>query len=93
MDPSFLSLVPALVAIGLAFLTREVLLSLFLGVVSGGLVMWLSSGDVHEANFVQQFLLASARPEILCDDLARLPVVSRRADGSVGTYRRRVAFC
>ncbi len=41
MEPNILSLVPALVAIGLAFVTREVLLSLFLGVVSGGLVMWI----------------------------------------------------
>lgn len=65
MDPSFLSLVPALVAIGLAFLTREVLLSLFLGVVSGGLVMWLSSGDVHEANFVQNFFLPASAKNLM----------------------------
>ena len=30
-DPNFLSLVPALVAIGMAFLTKQVLVSLFFG--------------------------------------------------------------
>lgn len=57
MDPSFLSLLPALVAIGLAFLTREVLLSLFLGIVSGGLVLWAQTGEIAQANFVSQFFL------------------------------------
>ncbi len=57
MDPSFLSLIPALTAISLAFLTRQVLLALFLGVVSGGLVLWFQTGDIQQANFVSNFFL------------------------------------
>ena len=56
-DPNFLSLVPALVAIGMAFLTKQVLVSLFLGVVSAGLVQWYQTGDIAEANFVSNFFL------------------------------------
>lgn len=62
-DPSFLSLVPAFVAIGLAFFTRQVLLALFLGVVSGGLVMWIQSGDIEDANFVKNFFLPALGQE------------------------------
>ncbi|MDB4423347.1 hypothetical protein N9018_04205 [Rhodopirellula sp.] len=51
-DPNFLSLVPAIVAITLAFLTKQVLVSLFLGVVSAGLVLWYQTGGISEANFV-----------------------------------------
>ncbi len=57
MEPNALSLLPALVAIGLAFVTRQVLVSLFLGVVTGGLVLWARTGDVHQANFVSNFFL------------------------------------
>jgi Na+/H+ antiporter NhaC len=57
MEPSFLSLIPAIVAIGLAFLTRQVLLALFLGVVSGGLVMGYQSGNIEQANFVKHLFL------------------------------------
>lgn len=56
-DPNFLSLIPAITAIGLAFITRQVLLSLFLGVVSGGLVMFISTGEIEDANFVANFFL------------------------------------
>ena len=56
-DPNVLSLVPAITAIGLAFITRQVLLSLFLGVVSGGLVLWYTTGDISDANFVANFFL------------------------------------
>jgi Na+/H+ antiporter NhaC len=54
---SVLSLLPALIAIGLAFLTRQVLLALFLGIVSGGFVLWWQTGDISQANFVASFLL------------------------------------
>ncbi len=57
MEPSFLSLIPALVAISLAFLTRQVLLALFLGIVSGGLVMWYQSNDISQANIVKNLFL------------------------------------
>lgn len=63
MEPNFLSLVPALTAITLAFLTRQVLLALFLGVVSGGLVLWYQTGDVAQANFVSNFFLPALGQE------------------------------
>jgi len=63
MEPTFLSLVPAIVAIGLAFLTRQVLLALFLGVVSGGMVMWYQSGDIDQANCVKHLFLPALGQE------------------------------
>jgi len=54
---SMFSLLPAVVAIGLAFVTRQVLVALFLGIVSGGLVLWCQTGDINEANFVANFFL------------------------------------
>ena len=57
MEPSFLSLVPALVAIILAFVTRQVLVSLFVGIVAGGLVLWIQTGEVSQANFIANFFL------------------------------------
>ncbi len=39
MEPSVYSIIPPLVAIGLAFLTRRVLTSLFLGLVTGALIL------------------------------------------------------
>ena len=56
-DPSFLSLVPAIVAITLAFYTRQVLISLFLGVVSAGPVLWFQTGDAAGINFVASFFI------------------------------------
>ncbi len=55
--PSFLSLVPALVAITLAFATRRVIPALFLGIVSGGIVLWIETGDPARANFISEFFL------------------------------------
>ncbi|MDG1481224.1 MAG: Na+/H+ antiporter NhaC family protein [Myxococcota bacterium] len=63
VDPSFLSLIPALLAIGLAFATRQVLPSLFLGVASGGLVLWYQTGDVASANIITQFFLPALGSE------------------------------
>jgi Na+/H+ antiporter NhaC len=40
-----------------------VLLSLFLGVVSGGLVLWLRTGDPSQANFVSNFFLPALGQE------------------------------
>ena len=62
-DPTFLALVPALVAIGLAFTTRQVLPSLFLGIVSGGIVKWSVSGEIADANFITQFFLPALGSE------------------------------
>ena len=57
MDPSFLSLLPALVAIVLAFTTRQVVPALFLGIVAGGLVQGALTGDIHRANVISEFFL------------------------------------
>ncbi|MDP6935346.1 MAG: sodium:proton antiporter, partial [Myxococcota bacterium] len=56
-DPTFLSCLPALVAIGLAFATRQVLPALFLGIVTGSAVLWWTTGDPADANFISRFLL------------------------------------
>lgn len=55
--PSWLSLLPAGVAIGLAFATRRVIVALFAAVVTGGIVLWSQTGDINDANFVERFLL------------------------------------
>ena len=56
-DPTWLSLLPALVTIGLAFFTRQVLPALFFGVVTGSLVLYAGTGDTADLNFLQRFLL------------------------------------
>ncbi|MDA1095528.1 MAG: hypothetical protein O3A25_20040, partial [Acidobacteria bacterium] len=57
IEPSALSLLPAVVAIGLAFLTRQVLPSLFAGIAAGGAVLWWQTGDVSRANIITEFFL------------------------------------
>jgi Na+/H+ antiporter NhaC len=47
MDYGIWSLLPPLVAIGLAFLTKKVLISLFAGIVTGALIV--TQGHVWEA--------------------------------------------
>ncbi len=56
-DATWTSLLPALVAIGLALATRQVILSLFLGVATGSLVLFAHSGAASDLNFLQRFLL------------------------------------
>lgn len=63
MEPTALSLIPALVTIILAFATRRVLPALFLGIVSGGLVMWTQTGNIHDANIVSRFFLPALSTE------------------------------
>jgi len=63
VDPSIVSLIPALLAICLAFVTRQVLPSLFLGVASGGLVLWYQTGEVASANIITQFFLPALGSE------------------------------
>ena len=55
--PGFLSVVPALVAIALAFATRNVLPSLFMGIVAAAVVLFVQSGDVHDLNVINKLLL------------------------------------
>ncbi len=57
MEPTWTSLLPAAVAIILAFSTRRVIPALFAAVVTGGLVLWSQTGQLSDANFVQRFLL------------------------------------
>lgn len=57
LEPNWLSLLPAAVAIGLAFATRRVIVALFAAVVTGGLVLYGQTGNIEDANFVQRFLL------------------------------------
>lgn len=59
VDLGALSLVPALLAICLAFLTRQVLPALFLGIVSASVVLWAHTGDAADLNFISRFLLPS----------------------------------
>jgi len=57
--PGWLSLLPAIVTIALAFLTRQVLASLFAGVLTGSAVVLLSGGSAADANPLSRFLLPS----------------------------------
>ncbi|MCB9674587.1 MAG: sodium:proton antiporter [Alphaproteobacteria bacterium] len=59
----FLSVLPALVAIGLAFATRQVLLALFLGVVTGSVALYVHSGDPADLNFLSRFFIPSLGSE------------------------------
>jgi len=57
--PTWLSLLPALVTIGLAFATRQVIPSLFAGVVVGSGVLYTQTGQAGDLNFVTRFFLPS----------------------------------
>ncbi len=57
MDPSWTSVLPALVAIVLAFATRRVVPALFAAVVTGGIVLYSQTGESTDANFIRKFLL------------------------------------
>ncbi len=56
-EPTWLSLLPALVTIGLAFATRQVLPSLFMGVITGSAVLYLQSGDTGDLNPISRLFL------------------------------------
>ena len=56
-DPTWLSLLPALVTIFLAFATRQVLVALFAGVLMGSGVLLLQGSGVADANPITRFLL------------------------------------
>ncbi len=57
MEPTWTSILPALVAIVLAFATRRVVPALFAAVVTGGIVLWSQTGEARDANFLRTFLL------------------------------------
>jgi Na+/H+ antiporter NhaC len=54
---SFLSLLPSLVTILLAFYTREVLVALFAGIMMGGITLYLQTGLASSLNIVQKFIV------------------------------------
>lgn len=56
-DPNWTSLLPPLVALGLAFTTRQVILALFAGILTGGLVLLVHSGDIFASSIIDNFLL------------------------------------
>ncbi|MBW2282335.1 MAG: sodium:proton antiporter [Deltaproteobacteria bacterium] len=56
-DPTWLSLLPALVTITLAFVTRQVLTALFAGIVTGGVVLAIGTGRLSDLNPITSFLL------------------------------------
>jgi Na+/H+ antiporter NhaC len=56
-DPTWLSLLPALVTIVLAFATRQVIPALFAGIVTGSLVLFAGSHDSADLNFINRFFL------------------------------------
>jgi len=57
--PSLASLLPALVTIALAFATRQVLLALFAGVITGSAVLLAQGSTLAEANPITRFLFPS----------------------------------
>ncbi len=56
-EPTWLSLAPALVTIGLAFATRQVVPSLFAGVLTGSVVLYVQSGDLADLNPISRLFL------------------------------------
>ncbi|MDJ0868291.1 MAG: Na+/H+ antiporter NhaC family protein [Myxococcota bacterium] len=56
-EPSALSLLPAVVAIVLAFATRQVIAALFAGILTGAVVLALQSGEWADLNVVERLLL------------------------------------
>jgi Na+/H+ antiporter NhaC len=58
-EPTWISLLPALVTIGLAFSTRQVLPSLLAGILTGSLVLFGQSGDLADLNPITRLFLPS----------------------------------
>ncbi len=57
MDPHWTSILPALVAISLAFVTRRVVPALFASIVMGGVVLVIRTGEVSYGNVIERFFL------------------------------------
>ncbi len=58
-EPTWLSLLPAIVTIGLAFATRQVLPALFAGILTGSAVLFIQSGDPGDLNPITRLFLPS----------------------------------
>ncbi|UCE85486.1 MAG: sodium:proton antiporter [Deltaproteobacteria bacterium] len=63
VEPTWLSLLPALVTIVLAFATRQVLVALFAGILTGALVLYAQTGMPSDLNFIHRFLLPALGSE------------------------------
>ncbi len=70
-DATWLSLLPALVAIALAFATRQVIVALFAGVISGSLVLLSQGSSLGDANPITRFLF----PAIGTENFARILLI------------------
>lgn len=57
VDSNWISLIPPLVALILAFTTRQVLLALFAGILAGGLVLVVQTGDLLASSIIDNFML------------------------------------
>jgi len=58
-EPGWLSLLPALVTIALAFATRQVIPALFAGVATGSLVLYSQTSALADLNLITRFFLPS----------------------------------
>lgn len=56
LDPTWTSLLPAVVAIVLAFATRQVIVALFAGIVAGGAVLFAQTHNPSDLNLIERFL-------------------------------------
>jgi Na+/H+ antiporter NhaC len=57
ITPGWYSLLPPLVALIFSFTTRQVILALFSGIVTGGVVLFFQTGNLLQASIVENFLL------------------------------------
>ena len=75
MDPvthyGIWSLLPAVITIFICFISRNVILALFLGILAGGLV-------VGKINIINAFLIPSLGSEKICANITRLSLGFRR---------------
>jgi len=62
-EPTWLSLLPAIVTIGLAFATRHVLPALFAGVLTGSVLLYAQSGQLADLNPITRLFLPSIGSE------------------------------
>lgn len=60
---SWVSLLPSIVTIVLAFVTRQVLIALFAGILVGGLALFVETGSIASINIVKVFLVPSLGSE------------------------------
>ncbi len=82
--PGILSVLPPLVAIALALIFRDVLVSLFVGVLSGALILAGGHGPAAFARSIDQFLLGALADR----DHAAIIIFSTLLGGMVGVINR-----